>query len=398
MKCKHCGAEIKDGSIYCSSCGKEIQLVPEYNISEDDLFREIIEDKNEKLKAEEEEKQKLLKEEEEKRKKKKTLTIIIGVLVALIILFAVIIGAVTAGNHNKSFDYQYDKALEQYSDENYDKALEYLNNALSIDGSSIDARILMAECYIGLEDYDSAEEILLEVTELEADNKDAYILLIDIYTEQDDYDSLLSLAKSSDDEDIIELFNDVLVGSPIISVRGGEYTETLTVELSGDDGCSIYYTTDGTEPTEDSALYSEAVEIGDGETVLNAICVDSEGHMSLCSTETYNITLTAPEAPSVSLSSGTYTTQMEITVTVPEGATAYYTWDGSTPTASSIEYTGPVQILEGNNIFSVVICDKNGLYSPVTSRTYVYIPEEEETTDTEVEVDPVIADNIETLE
>ena len=37
MKCANCGAEIKLGCVYCSVCGKEAQIVPDYNVEEDIL-------------------------------------------------------------------------------------------------------------------------------------------------------------------------------------------------------------------------------------------------------------------------------------------------------------------------------------------------------------------------
>ena len=42
MKCKRCGAEIPQGYVYCSVCGKEVQLVPDYNFLEDDMLSDII--------------------------------------------------------------------------------------------------------------------------------------------------------------------------------------------------------------------------------------------------------------------------------------------------------------------------------------------------------------------
>ena len=38
MKCAKWGAELKVGCIYCSVCGQEAQIVPAYNLLEDDLL------------------------------------------------------------------------------------------------------------------------------------------------------------------------------------------------------------------------------------------------------------------------------------------------------------------------------------------------------------------------
>ena len=44
MVCSKCGAELKEGCVYCSQCGQEAQIVSEINILEDDLLREIMDD------------------------------------------------------------------------------------------------------------------------------------------------------------------------------------------------------------------------------------------------------------------------------------------------------------------------------------------------------------------
>ena len=43
MKCANCGAEIKLGCVYCSVCGKEAQIVPDYNV-EEDILKELLEE------------------------------------------------------------------------------------------------------------------------------------------------------------------------------------------------------------------------------------------------------------------------------------------------------------------------------------------------------------------
>ena len=41
MKCRYCKAEIPEGELYCKKCGREVQIVPDYNPLEDVLAREV---------------------------------------------------------------------------------------------------------------------------------------------------------------------------------------------------------------------------------------------------------------------------------------------------------------------------------------------------------------------
>ncbi|MBQ3983146.1 MAG: chitobiase/beta-hexosaminidase C-terminal domain-containing protein, partial [Bacteroidales bacterium] len=43
---------------------------------------------------------------------------------------------------------------------------------------------------------------------------------------------------------------------PVILTQGGAYTGSVTVTITNDQGGTVYYTTDGSEPTEASGIYS----------------------------------------------------------------------------------------------------------------------------------------------
>ena len=42
MKCAKCGAELKVGCIYCSSCGQEAQIVSDDSLLEEELLRQLL--------------------------------------------------------------------------------------------------------------------------------------------------------------------------------------------------------------------------------------------------------------------------------------------------------------------------------------------------------------------
>ena len=45
MKCQTCGHELGEGRVFCSRCGSELQMVPDYNLIEDELVVPFVEDK-----------------------------------------------------------------------------------------------------------------------------------------------------------------------------------------------------------------------------------------------------------------------------------------------------------------------------------------------------------------
>jgi hypothetical protein len=126
------------------------------------------------------------------------------------------------------------------------------------------------------------------------------------------------------------------VATPVFTPPGGSYTATQAVVITDSTpGSSIFYTTDGTTPTTSSKVYSAPISVTASET-LKAISV-APGYLQ-SSTATAVYTLTAPKA-------GTPGVTQTIAISeATQGATVYYTTDGTTPTTSSRVYTGPLTL------------------------------------------------------
>jgi hypothetical protein len=96
-------------------------------------------------------------------------------------------------------------------------------------------------------------------------------------------------------------------------------------------GATIYFTTDGTQPSASSALHGTApltITVTAGETV-NAIAM-ATGYTN-SAVATYTVSLSAASQPTFSLSSNSQLTISDATA----GATIYYTTDGTQPSVSS---------------------------------------------------------------
>ena len=148
-----------------------------------------------------------------------------------------------------------------------------------------------------------------------------------------------------------------LAATPTFSPTPGNYSPSQFVSLSdATPGAVIYYTLDGSTPDQNANLYTGPFTIS-GITTVSAIAMANSYFPSLVASATYN-TLPQADAPTFSPLPGTYLGEQWITLadTAPN-ATIYYTWDGSTPTTSSLQYTVPILITRTRTIHAMAVAD-----------------------------------------
>jgi hypothetical protein len=84
----------------------------------------------------------------------------------------------------------------------------------------------------------------------------------------------------------------------------------------------------------------------------------------------YTLNYPATPAPVLSLASGSYSVAQRLTITDSlTGSTIYYTTDGTTPTTSSTEYTGPITVSSTETIEAIAARSGYSI-SAVTTATY----------------------------
>lgn len=392
MKCANCGAELKVGCMYCSVCGKEAQIVSDYNLLEDDFLRDMLKEKEEKIRKEaagQAAKKDAKKEPADVRPKagdeqkggkgasgRRIKKRIIFAVAAMVLLVILIVATVLMVNHsqNNSYDYQMEQAREYLDDKNYREAEHRVRRALEISKDSVEAKILLADILALRGEKDEAIKILEEVCKEQKDNRDAYQKLIDLYVEQKDYQALQALSEQTEDAKVLELFSEYFPKAPEFDKEEGTYTQELSVGISAEDECRIYYTIDGTDPRQ-GAEYQGAIPILPGEMVqIRAIARNSYDFYGDEVQGQFQVELQKPQKPRVSPSGGSFYDAQSIVVTVPEGCRVYYTWDGTTPGTGSTQYTQPLAMPEGNNILSLVAVDGHGMSSDVLKCNYIYMP------------------------
>lgn len=126
------------------------------------------------------------------------------------------------------------------------------------------------------------------------------------------------------------------------------YPNTTTVQISSSMAEKIFFTTDGSTPTANSALYdsSHPIEI-DKNTAVKAISTHPD-YLDSEVAESQHYTFRAPK-PTFSLAEGTYGTSQTVTLgSTLSGATFLYTTDGTDPSGSSTEPTGSTSVTSGS--------------------------------------------------
>lgn len=383
MNCINCGAEIKSEYNNCPHCGKSLQIVPDYSVYDDDDINVLlesaknVESKNNKayIRAQKEKERQEAFESKKKQQTKKT--VIIVAIVCVVLLVAAIIGKIIIDvNNASSYDYQMKMADNAMFKENYEEAEKFYLNALELEPNDIDARLELADLYLKTEDTDEAIRLLKEAISLDPSNNNiiAYNMLFEIYHKAGDVDAVLELKKGITDSKILLIFKEYEVRVPNISLEAGTYSDAISISFSADQNTEIYYTLDGSDPTTYGKRYTSAINIDEaGMHTVKVVAKNALGIYSEVISSTYVIEYEAPADPVVSPDGGEFTNEQSITIIVPDGCSAYYTWDGTDPTELSTLYVSPIKIPEGYNILSVIIIDnKTGLKSGIYRGAFEY--------------------------
>lgn len=379
MKCPNCGNELKEGHLICEICGEEIQIVPDFEPEIENSITETLstlaamqESENGSAQAQTEQQKESLEEEPETENGSYKKLWIVSGLVLFFILAASIYGIYVY--HTGTTDYLMDQARKYAATGEYDSALTCLEDAYRKDSKVAEILFMEADYYYLQGKNEEAVHALLQIIEsnmYSVDSVDeAYDKVITIYANAKEYEKINELLVNCQNTEVIGRFQSYMAMPPEFSYVEGDYDEVVPLKLSSNTSGTIYYTTDGTEPTQESAIYTAPIFLETGEYTVSAFFVNDYGITSDVVTKRYNINLSVPNAPEVALYSGEYTEPTMIEVTGVENCTIYYTTDETEPSSDSVPYTGPIPMPLGKTIFKFVNVSREGISSEVTMRTY----------------------------
>lgn len=141
--------------------------------------------------------------------------------------------------------------------------------------------------------------------------------------------------------------NVVPVGSPVIGTK--QENGFTTISITATNSNAIYYTTDGSEPTTASTLYTEPFNLYAPTTVKALATGDGYTDSNIASKEI--VIMTQAAAPTISIEREAGKSTITITATSPD-ATVYYNYTGSTVLTESATYTEPIVLTHPATIYA----------------------------------------------
>lgn len=293
MRCPHCGADLEAGSIYCKTCGQELQIVPDYDPLEElwidpgDSSREA--KKEEKLNTQTPVKETVdtLKDEKEGRSLFPKILLLSGLLAAGFLVFLI---SYFSMRKNDSYAYQLKKGISFLQDGRYEEAISSLKQAQKMqsgmEGADITPLRYLAQAYLETDAPEMAISCMEDAIMTEEAARGSNYALEELYLE---YMEVLNRAGETSLIDTViascgypkiqKALEPYRIKKPSADKVEGEYAYYIKLELEADYG-SIYYTLDGTEPTAESTRYEGPISLEEGETLLSAVAINKKGMVS----------------------------------------------------------------------------------------------------------------------
>jgi tetratricopeptide (TPR) repeat protein len=220
----------------------------------------------------------------------KSRLVIIAIAIVLLIFVGIITTVTVAGNNRFNVQKQLSLGEKYLNELEYEKAVVVFNKIIDVEPRNMQAYLGLAEAYVGLKQPEKAIEALeaavTKIKEAKEDtgeildnSEDIFIKLADLYEENGEAEKAYNILKEGYDligSDQIANLLKKYRPTVEVSVPSGSYEAVQRVTLISE-GSQIFYTLDGSDPTELSDTYNSPIEIGEGTTTLKAVSVNEFG-------------------------------------------------------------------------------------------------------------------------
>ena len=307
MICKKCGAEIENGLMYCPKCGESVQLVPDYNVLEEELLSRVVEDKDKNKddkfatgvyqfkenKSETSTPAKAASKPAEPKVFTKKIKIFILIAFLLVAIIGVCMFVPYIGTH--TYDNIMNQAVEAESNQQYAKALGFYEEAYELDSTSFEVIYGLGRMYYRVKDYDDAIEMLYLALDNDPTNKKIYAYLLEALYANGNTEGIKALLKTSPSDEITEMINAYIMSPPLFNYAEGTYEEDLLIQISVNGDYKIFYTLNCKSPVTSGKQYTKPITLTEGTTEIKAVAQNDAGEYSDVVSATYTITYPTEE-------------------------------------------------------------------------------------------------------
>lgn len=270
----------------------------------------------------------------------------------------------------------------------FTRSLEKLQVAVEREPENVDALVLMGQAYTELgfvEDAVTIYESLIH--DIAPQHPSAYRNLIKIYQGQGYYAEALDLMKlaaqnANSTQEFDVMLREYTPEAPVLSHLEGRYNEEIDVTITIPEGQTVYYTVDGTDPSESGLVYTQGLKlhVPEGKMTIKAIGFTENGTPSEQITANYTIIIPTPAAPKANYASGVYKKAPKVSLRPGSEdkkeneriVAIYYTLDGRQATTESTLFDpdNPIQLPIGKSRLRAIAVADNGKISYEMNVTY----------------------------
>ena len=350
MKCTYCGAFVPPNVSNCPRCRREVAV--------QGSSRGVVRSPDDELRR-----RQIIRRKRAKQRRQR--------LLLVLFLILVLIGIASFLLYRNSYAGVVGRGRQALGARNLTEAEVLFRRAIRQNPSRTEGYTGLAQVFIEQDDLSGAESIFLIALQTQTTNVELYRALIHFYLDTNQVWSIPLLLQGVD-EQVIEGVSDYFTPMPEFTLPEGTFQEVQEIALTIEGEMTIRYTTDGTDPTLNSTVYMEPILLREeGITTIRAVGINERGIPSLVNYRTFTIAIPIAGAPAVSPPTGQYNRPTQIVIQVPDGYTAFFTMDGSIPTIHSTMYEYPIDMPEGESVFSAILVSGGGRVSEVTQRNYI---------------------------